>query len=128
MSPVIALALLVAYLLVFGEVFLATAVRSVFRMSFAGVGPTELRILLAAGAIALLRDPHVALGPITLRLFDLGGLIAIGGLPSRSSYPSCATPGRLRSPSPGSTIGSLTVARKFATVRCQTADTQPAAP
>jgi archaetidylinositol phosphate synthase len=80
MSPAVALAVLVAYLLVAGEVFLATAVRGVFRMSFAGVGPTELRILLASGAIALFRDPHVALGPVTVRLFDLGGLVAIAGL------------------------------------------------
>ena len=80
MTPAIALALLVTYLLVTGEVFLATAVRGVFRMSFAGVGPTELRILLAAGAIALFQDPHVAVGPMSLRLFDFGGLIAIAGL------------------------------------------------
>ena len=62
MTPVIALSLLVAYLLVSGEVFLATAVHGVFRMSFAGVGPTELRILLAVGAIALRGDPHVNFG------------------------------------------------------------------
>jgi phosphatidylglycerophosphate synthase len=80
MSPAVALALLIAYLLVAGEVFLATAVRGVFRMSFAGVGPTELRILLAAGAIALFRDPHVTLGPLSVRLFDLGGVIGICGL------------------------------------------------
>ena len=80
MSPAIALALLATYLLVTGEVFLATAVRGVFRMSFAGVGPTELRILIAVGAVALFRDPRVDLGPVTLRLFDFGGLIAIGGL------------------------------------------------
>ena len=80
MHPGIALALLVAYLLVAGEVFLATAVRGVFRMSFGGFGPTELRILLAAGAVALFRDPHVGVGPLTVRLFDLGGLIAIAGL------------------------------------------------
>ena len=80
MSPAVALAVLIAYLLVAGEVFLATAVRGVFRMSFAGVGPTELRILIASGAIALFRDPHVALGPLTVRLFDLGGLVAIAGL------------------------------------------------
>jgi hypothetical protein len=49
-------------------------------MSFAGFGPTELRILLAVGAIALFRDPHVALGPLTVRLFDLGGVVAIVGL------------------------------------------------
>ena len=80
MSPAVALASLIAYLLVAGEVFLATAVRGVFRMSFAGFGPTELRILLAMGAIALFRDPHVALGPLTVRLFDLGGVMATAGL------------------------------------------------
>jgi len=76
MRPEVALALLIAYLLVAGEVFLATAVRGVFRLSFAGFGPTELRILLAIGAMALFRDPYVSLGPVTVRLFDLGGMVA----------------------------------------------------
>ena len=81
MSPVIALAVLVAYLLVSGEVFLATAVHHVFRMSFAGIGPTELRILLAAGALALRGDPHVDLGSLgAFRLFDMGGVVATAGL------------------------------------------------
>jgi phosphatidylglycerophosphate synthase len=80
MTPAIALALLIAYLLVAGEVFLATAVHGVFRMSVGGIGPTELRILLAAGAIALLRDPHVSIGPLTVRLFDVGGAVAGAGL------------------------------------------------
>ncbi len=81
MTPLIAMVFLVAYLLVSGEVFLATAVRGIFTMSFAGVGPTELRILLAAGTLALAGDPHVDLGGLgRLRLFDVGGLIAAGGL------------------------------------------------
>jgi hypothetical protein len=81
MSPIIALCFLVAYLLVAGEVFLATAVRGVFRMTFGGFGPTELRILLALGTIALRNDPHVSLGVFgEMRLFDFGGLIAIAGL------------------------------------------------
>ena len=81
MSPLVAMVFLVAYLLVSGEVFLATAVRGIFRMSFAGVGPTELRILLAAGTLALTGDPHVDLGGLgRLRLFDAGGLIATAGL------------------------------------------------
>jgi archaetidylinositol phosphate synthase len=81
MTPLIALSLLVGYLLVSGEVFLATAVRGIFRMSSFGIGPTELRILLAAGTIALLRDPHVDLGPLgRMQLFDVGGLIAIAGM------------------------------------------------
>ena len=81
MSPVIALSLLVAYLLVSGEIFLSTAVRGVFRISFAGFGPTELRILLAIGTVALRTDPHVGLGPLgRLPLFDAGGMVAIAGL------------------------------------------------
>ena len=80
MTPAIALALLIAYLLVAGEVFLATAVHGVFRMSVAGIGPTELRIVLAAGAIVLLRDPHVSIGSFTVRLFDIGGAVAAAGL------------------------------------------------
>ena len=81
MTPLIALSVLVAFLLVSGEVFLATAVRSVFKMSVAGVGPTELRILLAAGALALLGDPHVNLGTFgEMQLFDFGGVIAAAGM------------------------------------------------
>jgi archaetidylinositol phosphate synthase len=81
MSPVIALALLVAYLLVSAEVFLATAVHGIFRMSFAGVGPTELRIILIAGTFALFGNPQVGLGAIgSFRLFDVGGVVAVVGL------------------------------------------------
>jgi archaetidylinositol phosphate synthase len=81
MTPVIALSLLVAYLLVAGEVFLATSVHGVFRMSFAGFGPTELRIVLAIGTFALRNDPHVNLGAIgRYPLFDAGGVVAIVGL------------------------------------------------
>jgi archaetidylinositol phosphate synthase len=81
MAPLIAVALLVGYLLVSGEVFLATSVHGVFRMSFSGVGPTELRILLAIGTIALFGDPHVDLGALgRLRLFDFSGLIGIAGM------------------------------------------------
>jgi archaetidylinositol phosphate synthase len=81
MTPWIALGVLIAYLLVSGEVFLATSVRGVFRMSFSGFGPTELRILLAAGTLALFRDPHVKLGSFgEMPLFDFGGLIAMAGM------------------------------------------------
>jgi phosphatidylglycerophosphate synthase len=81
MTPIIALAFLVAYLLVSGEVFLATAVRGLFRMSFAGVGPTELRILLAAGTLMLPGDPRVEIGALaTMRLFDAGALVGTAGL------------------------------------------------
>lgn len=81
MTPVIALSVLVAYLLVSAEVFLATAVGRPFRISAFGFGPTELRIVLAIGTIALLRDPHVDLGAFgPMRLFDFGGLVATTGM------------------------------------------------
>jgi phosphatidylglycerophosphate synthase len=81
MTPLVAFAVLIAYLLVSGEVFLATAVHNVFRMSFAGFGPTELRILMAVGTLALFRDPHVELGALgRVRLFDVGGTVATAGL------------------------------------------------
>jgi len=80
LSPIVGLAFLVAYLLVAAEVFLATAVKGEFRMSFLNVGPTELRILLAIGTLTLFVRPTVSpfgLGPF--RLFDVGfGIGAIG--------------------------------------------------
>jgi phosphatidylglycerophosphate synthase len=81
MSPLVAASVLVMYLLVTGEVFLATVSHGVFRMSFAGIGPTELRILLAAGALAAMGDPRVNLGALGyFRLFDVGGMVAVAGL------------------------------------------------
>ncbi len=81
MSPLVALGVLSAYLLVSAEVYLATHVRGVFKMTFLGVGPTELRILLAIGVVTLAWRPMVApfgLGPF--RLFDVGGVVAIAGM------------------------------------------------
>jgi archaetidylinositol phosphate synthase len=81
MTPVIALAVLAAYLLVSAEVFLATGVRGEFRMSFLHVGPTELRILLAIGIATL--PTHAKVTPFDagpFLLFDIGGLIATVGL------------------------------------------------
>ena len=80
MTPIVALGLLIAYLLVSGEVFLATAVRGVFKMSVGGIGPTELRIIFAAGTLALFRDPHVSIGSVSFPLFDVAGALATAGL------------------------------------------------
>jgi archaetidylinositol phosphate synthase len=81
MNPFVALGLLVAYLMVSAEVFLATHAQGVFRMASFGFGPTELRIVLAIGALSLLRDPRVDLWTLgAYRLFDFGGAIAILGM------------------------------------------------
>jgi hypothetical protein len=80
MEPAIAIAVLAAYLLVSAETYLATHTAGVFRLSFAGIGPTELRILLAAGGFYVAAHPWVAIAGLRVRLLDVSGLIAIGGL------------------------------------------------
>ena len=81
MTPVVAAALLCAYVAVMAETFLATYSRGAFRMSFLGFGPTELRVVLSIGVLALLRTREVMLfghGPFLL--FDVGGVVATIGL------------------------------------------------
>jgi phosphatidylglycerophosphate synthase len=81
MSPAIAAALLVAYLLLCAESFLATHALGVFRISFGGFGPTELRLVLSTGAIVVLAKPMVSpFGLGTWRLFDVGGAVAVAAM------------------------------------------------
>ena len=80
MTPIVAAAFLIAYYLLSIEIFLATYCVGRFRMSFWGWGPTELRILLAAGALTLLVKPVVTIAGMDFRLFDVGGAIAAIGL------------------------------------------------
>jgi archaetidylinositol phosphate synthase len=80
-SPLLALALLCAYLLISAESYLGAHASGVFRMSFLGFGPTELRVVLIAGALKVAATPHIT-APLlgSVRLFDLGGAIALVGL------------------------------------------------
>jgi phosphatidylglycerophosphate synthase len=81
MSPLLAAVLLCAYLLVSAETYLATHAVGVFRMSFFGFGPTELRIVLAMGALKAAQAASVQVGALgTFRLFDVGGVLAATGL------------------------------------------------
>jgi archaetidylinositol phosphate synthase len=80
MSPTIALALLAAYFLVSAETYLATHTVGIFRLSFAGIGPTELRILLAIGAVFVARHPLVTVAGQPALLLDVGGAVGAAGL------------------------------------------------
>lgn len=71
-----AIALLVAFLLLAGESYLATYTLSCFQLSQGLFGPTEIRILLIIGNLALLHSPYVSLFGHRLLLFDVGGTIA----------------------------------------------------
>jgi len=80
MTPIAALAVVAAYYLVSIEVYLATHALGTFRLSFWKLGPTELRIVLAAGAVALLWRPSISVLGRDLLLFDVGGAVAVLGL------------------------------------------------
>ena len=83
MSPAIAVGLLILFLLLSIQSYLATYTLGEFRMSFWSFGPTELRVLLAVGNLALLRWPIVLHGR---RLFDIGGAIGIAGMSAMVTF------------------------------------------
>jgi len=80
MNPFIALGLLIAYFLLSIEVYLTTYTIGAFHLSFWSFGPTELRLLLCIGNIALFYRPVVGLFGRRFLLFDVGGSIGIAGM------------------------------------------------
>ncbi len=80
MSSAVAIALLVAYLMLCVEVFLATHSLGTFHMSYFKVGPTELRILLAVGNIAVMVRPRATLFGHSFLAFDIGAVVGALGL------------------------------------------------
>jgi len=72
----IAIAMLVAFLLLAAESYLATYTLGRFNLSPGPFGPTEIRLLLILGNLALLRSPYSTIFGHKLLLFDLGGAIA----------------------------------------------------
>jgi archaetidylinositol phosphate synthase len=80
MHPGIAIGLLVAFLMLSIQSYLATHALGEFRISFWRFGPTELRILLAMGNLALFWKPVVTFFGGQYRLFDVGGAIGLAGM------------------------------------------------
>jgi phosphatidylglycerophosphate synthase len=76
----IAIAMLVAFLILSSESYLATYTLSCFELSQGIFGPTEVRILLVIGNLALLHNPYATLFGHTMLLFDLGGTIAAAAM------------------------------------------------
>lgn len=72
----VAIAMLIAFLLLSGESYLATYTLSHFQLSQGIFGPTEIRLFLIAGNVALLHSPYATLFGHRMLLFDLGGVIA----------------------------------------------------
>jgi archaetidylinositol phosphate synthase len=80
MQPWLAIGLLVAFLMLSIQSYLATHALGEFRLSFWRFGPTELRILLAVGNLASFWKPVVHFLGGRYRLFDVGGAIGLAGM------------------------------------------------
>jgi phosphatidylglycerophosphate synthase len=78
MHAFIAIGLLIGFLLLSIQSYLATYTLGEFQLSFWNFGPTELRILLSIGNVALLYHPMVFHGHF--RLFDVGGAVGLVGM------------------------------------------------
>ena len=78
MHPVIAIGLLIAFLLLSIQSYLATYALGEFHLSLWHFGPTELRVLLIAGNLTAFRSAWVLHGHY--RLFDIGGAIGLAGM------------------------------------------------
>jgi archaetidylinositol phosphate synthase len=78
MHPVIAIGLLIAFLLLSIQSYLATYTLGESHLSLWRFGPTELRVLLSVGNLAAFRWAWVIHG--RYRLFDVGGAIGLAGM------------------------------------------------
>lgn len=80
LHPGVAAALLMAYFLLSLEIYLATHSLGRFRMSFFGVGPTELRLVLAAMNAALLVSDPAPIPGTPLTVLDAGAIVGAAAL------------------------------------------------
>ncbi len=76
MRPAVAFALLIIYLLLSINLYLAAYSLGIFQLSFWLFGPTELRILLAVGNVVAWLQPTVRVLGIERSFFDVAGLAA----------------------------------------------------
>jgi phosphatidylglycerophosphate synthase len=76
----VAITMLICFLLLAGESYLATYTLSRFQLSQGFFGPTEIRILLIIGNFALMRSPYATIFGYKWLLFDVGGVIAAAGM------------------------------------------------
>ena len=121
--PVIAIALLIAFLMLSIESYLATYTVGEFHLSHWKFGPTELRLLLAAGNLAVFHNPAVTVFGTHWRLFDFGGVIGILGMALMFVFAAARHTLQLYKEEP--IRGSL-AARQASQRRCSAADSASA--
>ena len=80
MSPPIAAALLIAYLLLSIEAFLTTYTLGKFQINAGAFSPTELRVLLITGNACIFWRPMVDIFGRQYKLYDVGGVCGAIGM------------------------------------------------
>lgn len=86
MTPAVAYAFLILYLLLSIEIYLATYTIGTFHLSFFSFGPTELRVLLAIGTAVAIWRPYALIAGRSFLLFDVGFAIGTLGLAATLTY------------------------------------------
>jgi phosphatidylglycerophosphate synthase len=76
----VAIAMLIAFLVLAIESYLAAYTLGSFKLSQGWFGPTEIRILLVVGTIRLMANPYSELFGKHYLLFDVGGVVATVGM------------------------------------------------
>ena len=76
----IAAGMLVGFYVLSIESYLTTYTRGRFHLSHGGLGPTEVRILLAVGNAVVLTHPYAQIAGRSFLVFDAGGTVAIAGM------------------------------------------------
>ena len=76
----VAIAMLIVFLMLSIETYLATYTLGHFQLSYWIFGPTEIRILLIIGNVTLLYRPTAHILGHAFQLFDVGGVIATAGM------------------------------------------------
>jgi phosphatidylglycerophosphate synthase len=77
MTERVAAAVLVVFLMLAINSYLAAYALGIFKISHGKLGPTEIRLVLIAGNLALLYSVHTRLFGHRFLLFDVGGVVAI---------------------------------------------------
>jgi archaetidylinositol phosphate synthase len=76
----IAAGILVGFYVLSIESYLTTYTRGRFHLSHGGLGPTEVRILLAVGNAVVFTHPYAQIAGRSFLVFDAGGTVAIAGM------------------------------------------------
>ena len=95
LHPATASLMLVAFLLLSGESYLATHTVGRFHLSQGVFGPTEIRLLLCLGNLVLLHSPWCTVAGHPWLLFDLGGIIASAGMFAMAMFSTLRHAGEL---------------------------------